>query len=441
MDNEERIRKWREKRGAAGETRTSTDPDVGLGDLEWPKSDAARDDFGGRSDADIEAMRETILERRRARIRTLATRLGLFVGIPVLAILLYVWLIATPLYKGEAVFTVQTTSESAASANAGIFAIGGGGSTIADAFKAREYILSRPMMDYMQKRYGFLDHFSTSAMDPITRYRSPLGFNADPYQYYLKRVEVAVDVQEGILRLYVYARTQQDAVRFGNAILNAAETHVNALSQKMSDDQIHSLTADVQKAEMNVQESRQALAAVQARRGELSPEQTATAVYQLISQLQLQLADAQRQRNALLDQGLTDSPLLPRLTSQIGELQSQINNERRRLVNPGGGSLSRTLNEMEGANANKEIAQARYTSALNTLQQAYLKILEQRRYFVTIVSMSAGAFPKVRDGVAIALPILFLLALIYALVFGLPRIGGNGRNHRFTEVVSRWRNR
>lgn len=442
MENEDRIRRWQERRQATANPNAPDVPDPALGTLEWKTDDVEDRGFASAPvPADVEGMREIILERRRTRLRTLGTRLGIFLGIPVLAVLLYVWLVATPLYKGEAVFTVQTTSESAASGTAGIFAIGGGGSTIADAFKAREYILSRPMMDYMQKRYGYLDHFASPAMDPITRFRSPLGFNADPYRYYLKRVEVAVDVQEGMLKLYVYARTQQDAVRFGNAILAAAETHVNALSQKMSDDQIHSLTSDVRQAEQEVQQSRQALAAVQARRGELSPEQTAAAVYQLISQLQLQLADAQRQRNALLDQGLTDSPLLPRLNSQVAELQGQINQQRSRLVNPGGGSLQRSLNEVEGANANKEIAQARYQSALNTLQQAYLKILEQRRYFVTIVAMSAGTFPKVRDGVAIAIPILLLLALIYALIFALPRMRGSSQPFRVTEVFRQWRSR
>src|SRR4029079_1565250 len=116
------------------------------------------------------------------------------------------------------------------------------------AFKAREYILSRPMMDYMERRYGFLSHFDTYRMDSLTRFRSPLGFNRDPFDYYRKRVRVAVDVQEGILRLYVQARTQQDAVRFGNAILAAAEQRVNQASQKISDDQISALTQDVQNA-------------------------------------------------------------------------------------------------------------------------------------------------------------------------------------------------
>ncbi|HEX2802895.1 MAG TPA: hypothetical protein VHN55_02775 [Sphingomicrobium sp.] len=439
MDNEERIRRWRERQQAGGTSPAAAEADSEAARLGWATEDSPG--AGAPADADVEVMRETILERRRLRVRSLVLRAALFVGIPLLAVLLYVALIATPLYRGEAVFTVQTASQSAPSPSAGLFAVGSAGSTISDAFKAREYILSRPMMETLQQRHAFLDHFASPEMDVLTRFNSPLGFNRDPYAYYLKRVRVQVDVQEGILHLYVYARTKEDAVRFGNAILSAAESHVNALSKKMSEDQIRSLTADVREAEQDVQQSRRALAAVQARRGDVSPEQTATAVYQLISQLQLQLAEAQRQRNSLLEQGLTNSPLLPRLKAQVEELQAQIADQKRRLSNPGGGSLLRTLNEVEGANANKEIAQARYQSALNTLQEAYLKILEQRRYFVTIVAMSAGAFPKVRDVLSIAWPILFLLAIVYALLFGLPRIRGETGPVRVTEVFTRWRRR
>jgi capsular polysaccharide transport system permease protein len=273
------------------------------------------------------------------------------------------------------------------------------------------------MMNYMQQRYGFLDHFRSPQMDPLTR----LGKTGDPYSYYLKRVKVAVDVQEGILRLDVQARTAQDAIRFGNGILAAAETHVNDLSHKISNDQISALTQDVQEAERQVAESTKSLAAVQARRGEINPEQSATSVYQLISQLELQQSEAQRQRNGLLDQGLTNSPLLPQLDARISELKAQIADQRQRLVNPGGTSLSTALNEFQGATARKEIAQARWQSALNTLQQAYLRTLEERRYFVVIVGMSAAAVPAVHDVLAIAVPVLALLLVLGLAVFAVRR--------------------
>jgi capsular polysaccharide transport system permease protein len=165
------------------------------------------------------------------------------------------------------------------------------------------------------------------------------------------------------------------------------------------------------------------LAAVQAQRGDLSPEQTAATVYQLISQLELQRAEAQRERDALLDQGLTNSPLLPRLNARVSELNAQVAEQKRRLASPSGASLQSTLTQFEGASSRKDIAQARWQSTLNTLQQAYLRILEQRRYFVIIVGMSAATFPAVRDVIGIAVPILILITLIYATLFAL-RAGG-----------------
>jgi hypothetical protein len=102
------------------------------------------------------------------------------------------------------------------------------------------------------------------------------------------------------------------------------------------------------------------------------------------------------------------------------------------------------VNEFQSATARKDIAQARWQSTLNTLQQAYLRILEERRYFVIIVGMSAELFPKVRDVLGIAWPILALIALIYALIFIVRRMAGENapsRGWRVTEMVEKWRQR
>ena len=219
---------------------------------------------------------------------------------------------------------------------------------------------------------------------------------------------------------------------------------MNEFSDKISSDQINALTNDVQTAERQVADTRRTLAQVQARRGDLSPEATATAVYQLISSLELQLAEADRQRKALLDQGLTNSPLLPPLNARVQELRAQIAEQRARLANPGGGSLARSVNEFESATAKKEIAQARWETTLKTLQQAYLRILEERRYFVIIVQMAVGSYPKVRDVLTIAWPILLFLALIYGLVALFRRAAVGDRRFdtvRVREVIDQWRRR
>jgi capsular polysaccharide transport system permease protein len=413
MSNEDRIRKWKEQR----ETRSR---DSGAPEI-------VRTEFvpSGRipSSPGLEEARQAIRERRELRWRSAIRRLILFVAAPVLAVLLYIGFFATPLYDGDAVFTVQTSGSSGGPANAGLFMVSAGNSTIADAFKARAFILSRPMMEHMQKRYGFLDHFSGSNMDPLARFDGPFGLNQDPFRYYLKRVNVSVDVQEGILRLHVQARTQEDAIRFGNGILAAAERHVNASSDKIGADQIDSLTRDVQRAEMQVGTARRSLASVQARRGDFNPAQTATAIYQLISNLELQLSEAERQRDALRAEGLVNSPMLPGLETRVRELRAQIGEQRGRLTSPGGDSVAGSLTEFETASSRKDIAQARWQSTLDTLQQAYLQVLQQRRYFVLVVGMSASTFAKVRDILSIAAPLLLLIALIYLGIFAARRGG------------------
>ena len=425
--NEERIRNWQDRRKAE-----TVDLDVQPTIRPEPSPGRGTLPFG---ESRLEEARRAILERRSHKWRASLKRLALFVAGPILAILLYVSLFATPLYEGEAVFTVQTSANSAASPSAGIFSVTSANSTIADAFKARAFILSRPMMEHMQKRYGFLDHFAGQNMDPLARFDGPLGLNQDPFRYYLKRVAVSVDVQEGILRLHVEARTREDAIRFGNGILAAAERHVNASSDKIGADQIDALTRDVQQAEQQVASSRQSLAAVQARRGDLNPEQTAAAVYQLISNLELQLSEAERQRDSLRGEGLVDSPLLPGLDQRVRELRSQISEQRSRLANPDGGSLSRSLGEFENASSRKEIAQARWQSTLNTLQQAYLDVIQQRRYFVLIVGMSAGAFAKVRDLPSIIVPILLFLALASVMVLAIRRWLGRNPHIRLPRML------
>lgn len=446
MSNEERIKRWREQRRPNLTPGVAADEFDDLADLDILARDAPERPRSESTTAlqrvheiSLEEARAAIAERRRASWRRLLRRTGLYAGIPLLAVLSYIALVATPLYQGEAVFTVQTSSDSGTAANAGLFGLSAGTAAVADALKAREFILSRPMMDYMEKNYGFMSHFASFHMDPLQRFDSPVGLNRDPLEYYRKRVRVAVDVQEGILTLYVQARTPDEAKKFGNAILAAAERHVNSFSEKMSADQIDALTRDVQNSARQVSDARRALAVLQAQRGDLNPQQTATAIYTLISNLELQLSESERQRNALLDQGLTNSPLLPQLNSRIGELKSQIAEQRNRLANPNGGSMVKTVNEFENASARKELAETRYQTTLNTLQQAYLKILEQRRYFVTIVAFSVGASAAVRDVVTIAWPILLLLALAYA-AFRLAKAarGGTG-TFRFTDVVRRWR--
>ena len=114
MDNDERIRKWREKRDeqALDEPVFATPGSPRIAPRGERPLDPAPPSDG------LDEARNQILVRRRNRWRLFMRRIGLFLALPLLIVFLYVELIATPLYQGEAVFTVQTSGDSAASPNA-----------------------------------------------------------------------------------------------------------------------------------------------------------------------------------------------------------------------------------------------------------------------------------------------------------------------------------
>ena len=111
MDNDERIKQWREKRGEDGVAEQAYSPSETV--RPTPRMD--RPSAAAPSSDGLDQARNDILDRRRARWQLFMQRVGLFLGLPLLIVFLYVELVATPLYQGEAVFTVQTSGDSAAS--------------------------------------------------------------------------------------------------------------------------------------------------------------------------------------------------------------------------------------------------------------------------------------------------------------------------------------
>ncbi|WP_164843977.1 hypothetical protein [Croceicoccus ponticola] len=450
MTNEDRIKNWQAKRpehGPADAGTAKTDAAEIEAILAEAKAERSRPTEPAAHEQPVEPLTATDrlraeIDRRRLTKRDgILRRIAIFLGIPIAIVIAYAAFFATPLYEGEAAFTVQTSSGSGgSSSNAGLIAFPGSSTTISDAFKARAFILSRPMMQYMERTYGYMSHFHD--MDPLTRPGGVLGNNANSLDYYRKRVKVSIDIQEGILRLTVQARTPEDAVRFGKGLLEAAERHVNDSSQRIAEDQMAGLNQNAQSAERQLTSARAKVGDVRTRQREISPEQSAAVIYQLISALELQLAEAERQRQSLADDGLVDSPLLPPLKSRIAELRAQIEDNRNRLSSDKGGSLAQTAGAFEDANTMQEIALARWQGALDTLQQASLHILAERRYFVLIVDITANDNPDVRDWWKIIVPTFlafFLILGIIALLRARGALPESLGRRQMDEARSRWK--
>jgi capsular polysaccharide transport system permease protein len=308
-----------------------------------------------------------------------------FIGIPMLIILLYGLIVAPNGQAVDSSFVIIRPGETAdASQVAGLIGTGGG-EGLADAYRIREYLKSREAMLAMEKQHGFLSHFRQGTRDPFSRPIDLPAIGLNNYDFYQRRINIGIDTREGIVRLKVEALTPEDSQRFANGLLALARERTKAISDILNSDQITSLKEDVRRAEEDMRSASDQLASAQRRQRELDPQVAATTTYQLIGNLEATLVGRQAQRDSILANGMSESPLLARIDAEIVSIRKQIDKLRARLASSGGnGSLVDVVTDLGPANTRLRLSQLGLEASLRTLEQANLNTIDQRRYLVVI---------------------------------------------------------
>ncbi len=391
---EDRIRQWRNRQGNASSTPPEGDTDTDAGGVpsrrkeELDAAEALRMEMvDSRIPGDAEvsgAMAQAQLRKWWARINL--RRRGLrIIGIPFLCVLFYGLLIAPAGKAVDSSFVILRAGESRdASQVAGLIGAGTG-EGLTDAYRIREYLRSREAMLAMEQRHGFLAHFREGTWDPFSRPINLPALGLDPYQFYKRRIDIGIDVREGIVRLRVEAMTPADSRRFANGLLALARERTNAISDVLNADQIASLEEDVRRAEGDMREASEQLARAQRRQRELDPQMASTTTYQLIADLESTLVSRQAQRDSIVDNGMPESPLLTRMNAEIASIREQIDQTRARLTGEAGtSSLAEASMHLGPANTRLRLSQMRLEASLRTLEQANLNTIGQRRYLAVI---------------------------------------------------------
>ncbi|MHA7821015.1 MAG: hypothetical protein ACX930_15320 [Erythrobacter sp.] len=332
------------------------------------------------SEADISARLDELNRRERARQLRRLRNIALFALAPVLVLLAYVAFIQQHYFRTEASFAITTVNSAPQSPAVNLMGIGGAGAGMTDGYRVREYLLSMEVMQIMEREHGFLSHFDGGGVPESGNARLDLGF-------YRERVSILVDQQEGLLTLAVDGETPEDAVRYAGLLLDLARAKVSNISQSIDEDQLEDLLAVEQEAQDNLAQAQARVQEIQTSQADLDPRLSAQGIYAIVNTLEVELAEAQARRDALLSNGLTESPFLPRLDARISALRRQIAEQQGKLAGArGDGTLGRSLALVEAAVAERDAAVETLASARSVLEQARLRGLEQRKYLVLVAS-------------------------------------------------------
>lgn len=357
----------------------------------------------------------SLKQLRKARARQLLKRLALFVGLPTAIATVYFGLIASDQFESISPVTVQSAEQQTSLGLESLIGVVPGAASSRDALTIREYILSREVLQRLDKEHSFIAHYRSKDADWFSRLGEDATFE-DAYEYYEDKVRVDYDTMSGVLTVSVLAFDAQSAQRFATAILSYSEEMVNDLAERARADGLHFAEDQVERAEQRLSKARAEVLKLQGQGADLNPEQTAAAAITIRSELQAELARARAELSEAQAFMRSDAPKVVALRQRVAALVKQVSRENNRMIGGGeAGGMHNILAEFEPALLEKEFSQAAYASALKSLELAHAEVGRQHRYLATIAPPSLADEPTHPRRVYGIVTVFFLSIAIFVV--------------------------
>ncbi|KCV60933.1 polysaccharide export inner-membrane protein, BexC/CtrB/KpsE family [Bordetella bronchiseptica 99-R-0433] len=349
------------------------------------------------------------------------------IGIPGVLLALYLFFIASDQYVSEARFGLRAGSQmQQASANRdGHSSMGTGAMAtelFVDSFAVVDYVKSRQIVQELDKELNLREMWSKPMIDFW------YGMDEDEtaeglWRQWNRMVDIEFDMSTGAIILRVRAFSPEESLRLAEAILQASEKLVNQMSVKSREDSVDFARAEVGIAEKRLAQARVQVQDLRARTGVLDPVKEAEANLQLAAKVRGDVATAAAELDAMGRGGLRSGPAYERVKARHEALMRQLKDLNDHQISGGrsenGNTLSKLLREYEAAETERQFAEAYYTGALKTLEDA--RGLAARQVLYTVIASQPqladeSLYPRRFTDTALGLLGLFILWIVAVLV-------------------------
>ncbi|QJY38880.1 capsule biosynthesis protein [Vibrio europaeus] len=311
----------------------------------------------------------------------------LIVLLPTLLAAFYYCFIAAGLYVVESRFAVKGNEMQQFDMLSGLAGIPAQGGSATDSYIVQDYVQSIDIVKAIGKELDLEAIFNHPDADWLSAMGNQPTLD-EQLNYWRKGVSVSYDPTTTIITLKVRAFSARDAKKLAEAVLEKSEMLVNNLSEAARADDLKFADKEVKRAEERVTEVRMAMNDFRNEVKDLDPTQTASAKMMLIGELEVQLAKAQAELNALNSYMDETAPAVLTLARQVKALTQQIHIEKKNIT---GNSktqpaLSGVFADYEPLLVERTFAEKAYTSAMASLEAARVEAARKHRYLATFVS-------------------------------------------------------
>lgn len=294
---------------------------------------------------------------------------------------------------------------------------GGGGKNSADMLLLRDYMLSTDMLHYLEKNADFREHYANNG-DFFSRLGDQNAPTEKLLDYYHSMVSIELDEYAGVLRVDVDAFTPEEANKVARLILQEGERHMNAMGQRLAEEQVKFLEKQTSVLEKRFEETRQALLEFENENGLASPVSTVQSLGSVVAQLEGQLAGLKAQRAAMGSYQSKSSPQMVNLQSQISALEHQIDEEKSRLAAQSGGALNAVSSKYQMLQLRAQFAQQAYSGTLAALENTRVEAARQLKQLSVLQSPTMPEYPEKPERLYM-IAVFAVIALFLALIINM----------------------
>jgi len=329
------------------------------------------------------AYRSSFAARRGAALMRALT-IGLFVAlvaVPNIVIDFYLALLASDQYVAEARFTV---SSGAIPKMDGLGSVSGLPPMliVQDIQVVTNYIQSRTMVEELERLVGLRDIYSSPSIDWFARFRKDKPIEKFT-RYWEDMSATRIGIPSGIVTLTVRAFTPEDAKRIAEAVIGQSETLINNLNARMRSDTVLASERDMQSAAQRLGHARVQMEYIRNAKGVLNVNETGKALSGLVSGLQSDLLQAERDYQTELRYVAEDAPQMRVMKTRISAMRSQLEDMKAKLTKTENTAaaddeaLSGKMTKFDELGLEERIAEKRYAQTVAAVEAA--RMMSERR--------------------------------------------------------------
>ncbi len=376
--------------------------------------------------ADLQRIQQDLARRRRRKSALLMMRMFFFVFLPTLLAGWYYYMVATPLYATRAEFVIQQAQASAGGAGGlGGLLSGTSLATSQDSFAVQGYLQSRDAMLRLDEDLHFRDTFGSEQIDPIQRLPANSTLE-QAYRVYKRNVKISYDPTEGIIKMEVIAPDPNLSAEFSEKLIGYAEEQVDALTQRLRNNQMAGAQEAYEKAQGALLEAQRKVVELQERFKTISSEAEISLVTAQIGQLESQLTQdrlslAQMETNANPNAARMD-PIRRRivtLENEIAQLRARMTERQE-----GTESIARVQSELLVAQADVQTRQLLLAQSLQAMETSRIEANRQVRYLslsVTPIPPDEPTYPRAFENTIVALLVFVGIYLFISMTVAILR--------------------